>query len=44
MAVPSANLHVFDGYGHMLKLEASTRFNPIVGAAALRMHARQSTG
>lgn len=33
-AKPDAALHVLDGYGHMLKLEASTRFNRIVRGLA----------
>lgn len=32
-AVPRAQLRMFDGCGHMLKLEAPTRFNAIVRAA-----------
>ncbi|WP_158816631.1 alpha/beta fold hydrolase [Methylocapsa sp. S129] len=42
-AAPSANLHVFEGCGHMLKLEAPTRFNAIVRATASRTPRRQST-
>jgi pimeloyl-ACP methyl ester carboxylesterase len=33
-AAPSAALHLFENYGHMLKLEAPTRFNDIVRAMA----------
>lgn len=43
-AAPSARLHVFDGCGHMLKLEAPTRFNSIVRTAASRTHPQPSTG
>ncbi|MFB6451334.1 alpha/beta fold hydrolase [Bradyrhizobium tunisiense] len=33
-AIPRANLHLFDGCGHILKLEAPEKFNAIVRAAA----------
>jgi pimeloyl-ACP methyl ester carboxylesterase len=39
-AAPSAALHLFEGFGHMLKLEAPTRFNDIVRATAERPGAR----
>ena len=33
-ALPSAEVHLFEGFGHMLKLEAALRFNSIVHAMA----------
>jgi pimeloyl-ACP methyl ester carboxylesterase len=33
-AAPSAELHVLEGFGHMLKLEAPSRFNDIVRSMA----------
>jgi pimeloyl-ACP methyl ester carboxylesterase len=35
-AAPSAELDLFEGYGHMLKLEAPARFNEIVRIMALK--------
>jgi hypothetical protein len=34
-SAPSAELHLFDGYGHMLKLEAPSRFNEIIRTMAV---------
>jgi pimeloyl-ACP methyl ester carboxylesterase len=34
MARPEAGLHVFEGCGHMLTLEAPARFNAILRAMA----------
>jgi pimeloyl-ACP methyl ester carboxylesterase len=34
-SAPSAEFHLFDGYGHMLKLEAPSRFNEIIRTMAV---------
>jgi pimeloyl-ACP methyl ester carboxylesterase len=43
-AVPTANLRLFEDCGHMLKLEAPTRFNAIVREAESGAPTRRSTG